>query len=287
MEKKVVLIGLGIMGYRIAANFKKAGMLNGVFDRKIEKAEAFSKQFGSEFYKDIESAVKSNDVIVTMLYDDSSVIDVYSKAMDYAAGKIFVDMSTISPETSIRVSKDIESKGGEMYDAPVIGTSVVVEKKGLTVLIGGPRDNVGLIEELMGATATSVVYVGPNGSGLYAKLVNNLFLGSYMEALAEAVRFGRSTGLDDNVISSVLIKYSSARSPTSELKVPKMMAGDHSTQFSVKNMLKDLEIIEDTARRKSVPIPSASIALQFYRYLASSGHSEEDISSIYKVLTGS
>ena len=284
MQRKVLIIGLGVMGSRIAANLAGSGKLHGVYDRTVEKARDTAGRLNVTYYPDVVSAVKDNDVIITMLYDDESVSQVYSNVISVSKGRVFVDMSTISPETSIEIAKRIEENGGKMYDAPVIGTSIAVERKNLVVLVGGDRSGFDEIREILSSTANSIVYMGENGAGLYAKLVNNLFLGSYMAALAEAVRFGKRSGIPDDIISDVLVKYSSARSPTSELKVPKMISEDYSVQFSVKNMLKDLEIVGKLAARNTIPLPMASLALQLFRYLEITGHGEEDIAAIYRAL---
>ncbi|CAC11308.1 conserved hypothetical protein [Thermoplasma acidophilum] len=284
MQKKVLLVGLGVMGSRIAANFASAGKLAGVYDRNVDKAKNTASMLKVGFYRDLGEAVKNSDIIVTMLYDDRSVKEVYSQMEQGVQGKVFIDMSTISPDTSIEIAKRIKEKGGKMYDAPVIGTSIAVEKKALVVLVGGDLSGYDEVRDLISATANQVVYMGDNGSGLYAKLVNNLFLGSYMASLAEAVRFGRKNGIPDSTISDVLTKYSSARSPTSDLKVPKMISEDYSVQFSIKNMLKDMEIVDRMASEKRIALPVASLALQLFRYLMDSGYGEEDIAAIYRAL---
>ncbi|KAA8922675.1 NAD(P)-dependent oxidoreductase [Thermoplasma sp.] len=284
MQNRVLLAGLGVMGSRIASNFASAGKLAGVYDRNADKARNTASALKVKYYTDLSEAVRNSDVIVTMLYDDGSVQEVYSKMAADARGKLFIDMSTISPETSVEVANTIKEKGGKMYDAPVIGTSIAVERKALVVLVGGDRSGFDDVRDLLSATANQVVYIGGNGSGLYAKLVNNLFLGSYMASLAEAVKFGRKNGIPDDVITDVLTKYSSARSPTSELKVPKMISGDYSVQFSIRNMLKDMEIVDKLAAERHVVLPMASLALQIFRYLMDLGYGEEDIAAIYRSL---
>jgi len=105
-----------------------------------------------------------------------------------------------------------------MVDAPVIGTSVLVERRQAVVLVGGEDEAFEKAREVVSRFASSVVHVGPNGYGLYAKLVNNALLGSYVAVLAEVVNLGEAMGLSGDVITDVLVKLSSARSPHQSLR---------------------------------------------------------------------
>ena len=277
---RIGLAGLGVMGYRIGANLAKAGKLDLVYNRTTSKAEQFSKEYGVKYTTDPKELINSVDLLITMLSDDSAVLSFLMPLAQYSKGKIIVDMSTISPSTSISIANEVMKNGGIMYDAPVIGTSVFVEQKKITVLLGGPESHVNVVTDVLKETASTILYVGPNGMGLYAKLVNNLLLGVYMAALAEAYNFGIAAGLKPEDIYKVLAIYSSAKSPTSELKVPKMMNSDYSTQFATKHMRKDLEIITKEAQNLHVINPLSSLALQLYRFAESLGYSDADFSAV-------
>lgn len=281
---RVGLIGLGVMGWRIAANLAQDGLLTAVYNRTRQKAEEFSRRYGVQAARDYGELARSADLIITMLSDDEAVREVVSALLPYVSSKIVVDMSTISPETSTSLAEEMKKRGGVMFDAPVIGTSVAVEKRAIVVLVGGPRESYQSVEEVLRHTANAVVYVGPNGYGLYAKLVNNLFLGAYLTALAEAFNFGVRAGLSPQFLIDLFTKYSSARSPTSELKAPKLASRDYSVQFSVKHMRKDLEIIQEVARRLKAPVPLSALALQLFRLAEGLGLSEEDVAAVYEVL---
>ncbi len=289
---RVGLIGLGVMGWRIAKNLREAGLLiGGVYNRTFDKALRFSREFGVEAFKTPSELAKASDVIITMLSDDEAVKNVIAGndgvLSGLRPGSLVIDMSTISPSVSIELANTIKSRGGgEMVDAPVIGTSVAVERKEIVVLVGGSEEAFNRAKDVLQYTAKTIIHVGPNGFGLYAKLINNALLGSYVVALAEVVQLGKAFGLSDSIILDVLTKLSSARSPTSELKVPKMLSGgDYSVQFALKHMRKDLDIVNREASMRGVPIPMASLALQFYRMAEKMGLSEEDFAAVLKVLT--
>ena len=285
---RVGLAGLGVMGWRIAKNLRDAGLLVGVYNRTFDKALKFSRDYGVEAFRTPGELARASDVVITMLSDDEAVRSVIAGSDGVLSGlrlgSLVIDMSTISPSVSIELANMVRSRGGDMVDAPVIGTSVAVERKELVVLVGGSEDAFNRARDILQHTAKTIIHVGPNGYGLYAKLINNALLGSYVVALAEVVQLGRAFGLSDSVILDVLTKLSSARSPTSELKVPKMLSGDYSVQFALKHMRKDLDIVNREASMRGVPIPMASLALQFYRMAERMGLSEEDFAAVLKVL---
>ncbi|BFI74979.1 NAD(P)-dependent oxidoreductase [Sulfurisphaera ohwakuensis] len=280
---RVGLAGLGVMGYRIGANLVKSGKLDVVYNRTVSRAEQFSKEYGVKYVTDPKELIKSVDLLITMLADDSAVSSFLLPLSPYAKDKIIVDMSTISPSTSISIANEIMKNGGIMYDAPVIGTSIFAEQKKLTVLLGGPESHVNTVTEILKETASTIIYMGKNGMGLYAKLVNNLMVGVYVAALAEAYNFGISAGLKPEDVHKVLALYGSAKSPTSELKVPKMMNSDYSTQFATKHMRKDLEIITKETQNLHVVNPLSSLALQLYRFAEALGYSESDYAAVLEV----
>ncbi len=218
-----------------------------------------------------------------MLSDDNAVSSVYNEIIPESSGRILIDMSTISPSLSIEISRKIKENGGIMYDSPVIGTSIFVEQKKITFLIGGPKEKFSDIKNILQSTASSIFYMGSNGMGLYAKLVNNLLLGAYASALAEAFNFGIKSGLDPNDVVKLLSELSSSKSPTSEIKSPKMLNGDYSTQFATKHMRKDLEIVQKESQNLKVITPLSSLALQLFRMAEAMGYSEADYISIVEV----
>ncbi|MGB9729717.1 MAG: NAD(P)-dependent oxidoreductase [Thermoprotei archaeon] len=279
----VGLIGLGVMGWRIGANLVKANSLNIVYNRTLNKAENFSKIYGISYARSLEEISKNSDFIITMLSDDTAVSSVVNQILPYLKGKILVDMSTISPSISIELAKKVMENDGIMFDAPVIGTSIMVEQKKIVVLVGGPNEYFNTIKGILQHTSSSIIYIGENGMGLYAKLVNNLLLGSYIAAIAEAYNFGIKSGLDPNIIAKILTELSSARSPTSELKVPKILFTDYSTQFATKHMRKDLEIVQKEAQRIKAITPMSAIALQLYKMTEGLGLSESDFVSIFEI----
>lgn len=283
----VGLIGLGVMGSRMAANLNSAGLLNRVYNRTPQRAQEFEERFGVTSSPTIRALVEGCDVVLTMLSDDGAVREVYAEIAPHVRKEMMVvDMSTIAPSTSIELAGSIKRGGAFMFDAPVVGNSSGLEKKEVSILVGGNEEKFNALRPVLQATAKEVVYVGINGAGLSLKLVHNLALASYIVALSEAAHFGLASGLGKDAIEKLFTSLSSIRSPNSALKVPKILNSDYTTTFSLKHMVKDLALIESEAARNHSPIPLASASLQLYRIAQQMGLGERDyiaVSELFRI----
>ena len=277
-----------MIGSRVGARLDNAGSLDKVYNRTKSKADSFAQRRRVAISHDIKSLVSDCDVIVSVLTDDQAVRDFIGKTSDVSLeDKTFIDMSTISPSTSVSISAELGGRGAEMLDVPVVGSANAVERGEAVLLVGGEK---GLFESnthLLHAIANEVVYVGPSGSGLRLKLIHNLVLASYVAALGEAIHFGLGGGLDPALIHRLLTALSSIRSPNSAIKVPKILNSDYSTQFSLKNMIKDLGIIEGEARLQGSAIPMGALAAQLYTLAHERGFSGEDFSVVAEMFKNS
>ncbi len=280
---RVGVIGLGVMGSRIAANLAQAGMLVGVYDRTRSKAQEFSRSHGVQAFDSPESLTSNVDAVISVLSDDAAVSEVISRVAPVSSGRLIIEMSTISPQVSVELASRVKERGGVMFDAPIMGTSVDVEAKRITVLVGGPREHFSRAEAILRNTAGRVVYVGPNGMGLYMKLAGNMAFAVFLAGLAEAVSFATRAGLTSEQVSDLLLNISGTRSPTSGLKVPKILSSDFSVQFALKHMRKDTEIMVREAQRLRVPLPVTSIVSSLLRMAENMGLGDLDVAALVEL----
>lgn len=280
---KVGLVGLGVMGYRLGANLAKNGLLKAVYNRSVEKARRFTSEFGVEYTQDLAQLAGGVDVIITILSDDQAVSSTVTKLLPHIKGKTLVEMSTITPTLSVELAQSVSSQGGAMLDAPIVGTSVMVERREIVVLVGGGEEDFGRVKPILDTLSNKVVYVGGNGMGLYAKIATNLLLGAYIASIAEAFNLGLRAGLDPKILERIFTELSSARSPASQLKTPKIANSDYTTQFALKHMRKDLEIVQREAQRLGAFTPISDLSMQLYRACEALGYSEQDFAAIAEV----
>ncbi len=162
---RVGLVGLGVMGWRIGVNLKNSGKLDVVYNRTQSKAQEFSERYQVKSASSLKELVQDSDFIILMLSDDTAVRETVTSMIPMLKGKTLIDMSTISPSLSMELAIEVSKVGGKMYDAPVVGTSIMVEQKKLTVLVGGPEEGFREVQDLLMSTASSVLYMGKNGMG--------------------------------------------------------------------------------------------------------------------------
>ena len=281
---RVGVIGLGVMGSRIAENLYRAGLLTGVYNRSRAKAEDFhAKHPDVKVYSSPAELAADVNYIITVLSDDAAVSSVIEALLPHVKGKVIIEMSTISPTTSVSLAAKVSEAGGVMFDAPIMGTSVDVEQKRITVLVGGPRERYPEIEPILSVTAGRVLYVGPNGFGLYMKLAGNMMFAAFINGLAEAINFAQRAGLSPEQITDLFLNISGTRSPSSSLKVPKMLSSDYSVQFALKHMRKDTEIMVREAQRLKVPLPLTSLVSSLYRMAEGLGLGDLDVSALIEL----
>jgi len=281
---KVGVIGLGVMGSRIAENLYRAQILTGVYNRSKAKADGFhSRHPDVKVHSSPAELAAGVDYIITVLSDDAAVSSVVETLLPHIKGKVLIEMSTISPTTSVSLAAKVSEAGGAMFDAPIMGTSVDVEQKRITVLVGGPRERYPEIERILSATAGRVVYVGPNGSGLYMKLAGNMIFAVFINGLAEAINFAQRAGLSPEQVMDLFLNISGTRSPSSSLKVPKMLSSDYNVQFALKHMRKDTEIMIREAQKLRVPLPLTSLASSLYRMAEGLGLGDLDLSAVIEL----
>ncbi len=286
MKQKIGFMGLGIMGTPMAANLMKAGYPVMVYNRSPEKAEPLVKQ-GAGLASNPENLAKAVEVVIAMVTGPEALSDLLwgahgaGKAFNF--GKVFINMSSVSPRHTRELAAQLEPTGVIFIDAPVSGTKKPAEDGTLIILAGGPQEKVQELEPLLGAMGKKVVYCGAVGQGSMMKMFINLLLALMMEGFAEALNFGRLGGLSlpamlDTVFSGPL------NCSLFQMKAPNLEKKAYPAAFPFKHMTKDIKYIVDTAYELSAPVPVAQTLLHLFQSGVAQGWGDEDISAIARVL---
>ncbi|MCL5268694.1 MAG: NAD(P)-dependent oxidoreductase [Bacteroidetes bacterium] len=283
--KSVAFIGTGLMGRPMAANVMEKGFPITVYNRTKEKTKQLVSA-GARLAENPRQAAEESDVVITMLSNIEAVESVLSgeHGLIRALGKdkVFIDMSTITPAASRKFSELVEATGAKMLDAPVVGTSSVAEKGELSILVGGDPRVLDDVRDIFHAMGKFIFHVGDHGSACGMKLVVNHFISGMIGLLAEGLELSEKLGIDSSVFSNVL-NTSAVKSPVYELRAPKMMAGDHATQFPIRLLVKDLNYITQTAEKVGAVMPMHSLVRDLFSLAATYGYAEQDISAIYEM----
>jgi len=280
------IIGIGQMGKPFAKNISKCGYPLIVWNRTIEKAKSVLGP-GIDLADSPADLAKKADIIILMLSNNEAVEHViFSDNGIYPelnSGKIVIDMSTLSPTFSIDVSKRISKKGAFYLDAPVIGSVPQAERAELTILVGGNYEKFNSVLYIFKCLGKNIFYLGPNGSGLSMKMVNNVVMGGNLEILSEALSLGESLGLDRKTMLDI-ISLGSANSRILELKRENLINNEYEPAFKLQHEEKDLYYALDMARVSKTVMPATAVIHEIYKYGLSKNKGDRDISFIFKIL---
>jgi 2-hydroxy-3-oxopropionate reductase len=278
----VAVLGLGIMGGPMANNLLRAGYDVIGYNRSPAKVAKFVEQ-GGRGAETIAAAVHDADVIVTMLPDSPDVEQVVAGedgVLEHAAsGALWIDASTIRPDVTVRMAAAAADKGIRAVDAPVSGGEAGAIDGSLSIMVGGAAADVDAARPILEAMGTTVVHVGPAGSGQTVKAANQLIVAGTIELVAEALVFLDAHGVDAEAAVKVLAG-GLAGNRILDRKAAGMIAGDYTPGFRVDLHHKDLGIVTAAAREAGVAIPLGAVVAQLMGALRARGHGSLDHSAL-------
>lgn len=289
--KKIGFIGLGVMGYGMAANLIRKNYEVTVYNRTPGKAGGLVELGAKEAFSAAEAGANA-DVIVTMISNDDAIREVYygesGVLKSVRSGTIVIDSSTISPSLARELANQVEQHGGKFLDAPVTGSKPAADAGTLVFMVGGEAATLKAAEDVLFAMGSKVIPMGLNGTGAVAKLAHNTIVGINIAALTEGLAIATSGGLDGSAFLE-LVKAGSAGSKQAELKGDKLLQGDYDVQFSLALMLKDLKLSSVLSDSINVPTPMLEAAKSLFVIGQTMGLSGLDMCSVgqaYEQWTG-
>jgi 3-hydroxyisobutyrate dehydrogenase-like beta-hydroxyacid dehydrogenase len=285
MPKTLGFVGLGNMGGNMAARFMAAGYT--VYGESRTKAHAQHLIDAGLQWRDTPREIaESSDVVFTSLPDDDSLKDA-SKGLlaGLSAGKVWVDVSTVSPSVSRELAGKARERGAAMLDAPVSGSVPQVQTGTLTIMVGGAQDAYREVEPLLRVLGTPA-RVGDNGHGLALKLAVNISLAVQMLAFSEGLLLAERDGVDKKLAADV-ITSSQLGSPMLKLREPLVLDLPEEPWFSVALMQKDIRLAEALAGDLGVPAPTAAVADEWLSRAGDLGYENRDIAALYRALAES
>jgi 3-hydroxyisobutyrate dehydrogenase-like beta-hydroxyacid dehydrogenase len=285
MASKVGFIGLGAMGGPMALNLAKAGFALVVHDIDETKTEPL-KARGAEVAASAQSVAASADrtivIVETTEQAESVIIGAHGIIRGARPGHIVLCMSTIDPFAAQSFADRLASLGIAMLDAPVSGGTGRAQSGELSVIVGGGAEVFAQCQDLFGAMGNRSFHVGPLGSGLAMKLVNNMLVQVNTVAVAEAMVLGVKAGLDPQTIYEV-VRVSTGASAAWELRVPRILVGDFEPGGTIDISYKDQELETAFAKRLGVPLLLANLTQQIYQMARAQGLNKQDGAAVVKI----
>ncbi|MEQ1940540.1 NAD(P)-dependent oxidoreductase [Mesorhizobium sp. CN5-321] len=281
---QVAFLGLGVMGYPMAAHLKhKGGHDVTVYNRTVAKAEKWVAEHGGKLAKTPREAAEGKDFVFSCVGNDDDLREVTVggdgafKAMK--KGAVFIDNTTASAEVARELAAAATASGFAFLDAPVSGGQAGAENGVLTVMVGGEQDVFDRTRPVIDAYARMIGLMGPAGAGQLTKMINQICIAGLVQGLSEGIHFGRKAGLDIEKVVEVISK-GAAGSWQMENRHKTMNAGKYDFGFAVDWMRKDLGICLDEADRNGASLPVTALVDQFYKDVQQMGGSRWDTSSL-------
>ena len=289
---KIGFVGLGIMGKPMAKNLVKAGYEVVVTTHKQAVIDEFVA-LGAAGAKNAADIVKQGcEVIITMLPNSPQVREVaLGEGGIVEGGKsgiTVLDMSSIDPVESQKISAELAKNGIELLDCPVSGGEPKAIDGTLSVMAGGNKETFDKYLPVLKAMAASVVYVGPIGSGNVAKLANQMIVAANIGIVAEALTFAKKAGTDPQLVYQA-IRGGLAGSTVMDAKAPMMLSGNYEPGFRINLHIKDLTNALNAAHAINMPVPMTAQMMEVMQELMN--HDEgacdhDDIVRYYERMSG-
>jgi len=281
----VAFIGLGIMGGPMSANLVKAGYDVVGYNRSPDPVKKLVAA-GGRGADDVAGAVREADIVITMVPDSPDVEAVTCDeggVFDNAAeGALYIDMSSIRPDVSVRVAKIGTERGLRVLDAPVSGGEAGAIDASLSIMVGGAAEDFEAAKPVLEAVGKTIVHVGPAGSGQTVKAANQLMVAGNIQLLAEAIVFLEAYGVDLTAALEVL-GGGLAGSTVLNRKGAGMLAREFAPGFRLTLHNKDLGIVTSAAREAGVVIPLGAVVSQLVAAMVARGDGGLDHSGLLKL----
>ena len=279
-------ISLGSMGSRIAKRLLDAGHRVSGYNRTRAKAESLL-QSGMQWKDTPREVAQAADITLSMVRDSaalSSVTDGPDGILaGLSAGKIYVDLSTVSPRLSRDLAGRVASSGAQMLDAPVSGSIPAAESGTLIIFVGGNADVLERVRPVFECLSQKIIHVGGNGTAIATKIAINLNLPTQLISLFEGLLLAERSGIPREVALDSLLN-SVAASPAMKYRAPLILNMPEEVWFSAAMMQKDLRPALELGEELGVELRTVQLAQEMLAKAEELGYGDEDFAVLFKVV---
>ena len=261
----VGFIGLGIMGEAMCYNIIKKH--NGpvfIFDINENQMDTVAG-YGGIPCKNVAEVGAKSDVIISIVPRSEHSLDVYTQICDVADDtKMCIDMSTIDPGISLKIRDMLAEQGCAFLDAPVVKSQEAAWLGDVGIYVGGPREIYEQDKPILRYMGRSIIHMGDNGKGLIMKICHNAIVAQIQNGVNETLALARENGIDLDKYSAA-ISYGVGQNYYYDSKQIALMNQDYTTQFSVENMAKDVEICRRLIDSEGISMPGLEVSRAIYK----------------------
>jgi len=279
-------VGLGVMGGGVAKRLLDAGHNVTGWNRTRDKAQ-WLVDAGMHWADSPRGVAERSDIVFTMVTNTAAVQAVTDGPDGILAGlgpgKVYVDMSTASPENSRALAERVVELGAQMLDAPVSGSVITLEQGKLTVMVGGDDAVFERVRPVLEAIGPKVFHVGPNGAAVTMKIATNLSLAVQMLAFSEGVLLAEKSGIPREKAVEVMLA-SVIASPMVVYRGPFVLEQPEEAWFDVNMMQKDLNLALELGRQLDVPLPTTAVTNEMLTTARALGLEKKDFAALFDAL---
>src|SRR3984893_4282833 len=256
------------------------------YNRTPSKAEWLVRK-GMKWVDSPRAVAAGSDVIFSMVTNSAALASITEGPDGILAwltsGKIFADISTVSPAFSREVAAKVRAKSADMVDSPVSGSVITLQEGKLSVMVGGRRETFEKVKPLLLDIGPKVTHVGDNGLALVMKIGTNLSLAVQMLAFSEGVLLAEKSGIAREVAVDVLT-HSAVASPMIQYRGPFVLPQPAEAWFDVIMMQKDMVLAMDLGRQLDVPLPTTAASNEILTAARALGFAKYDLACMFAVL---
>ena len=279
-------IGLGVMGGQMVKRLLDKGHVVTGYNRTRAKAQWLVDR-GMKWGETPRAVSAAADITLSMV-TNTEALKTVAEGPDgflagFSAGKVLIDMSTVSPAASRALASKVREKGADMVDAPVSGSVITLQEGKLSVMVAGRRETFDRVKPLLQDIGPKVTYVGENGLALSMKIAINLSLAVQMLAFSEGVLLAEKSGIARETAVDVLT-HSVIGSPMVQYRGPFVLKMPEEAWFNVNMMQKDMLLALEMGRQLDVPLPTTAVTNEFLTAARGMGLVEQDFAVVFEVL---
>jgi 3-hydroxyisobutyrate dehydrogenase len=286
MAQTVAFVGLGSMGAGMARSLVRNEFTVRGYDIRAEPLERLAVDGGQPCGSAADAGIGANVAVVIVLTADQAeqaIFGSHGLAETLPRGSVVVCMSTMSPTRALALGERAGAMGLRWLDAPVSGGTVRADEGTLTTMVGGDAAALETARPVIEGFSQYVFHLGPVGAGSTAKMVNQILVYCNLAASVEAMTLCRKAGADPQAVYDVICTAMGS-SAIFASRVPKIIDGTYQSGGSLRIALKDLGIVEDTARDLGIPMLMTAQATQLFRATAAAGRLDEDDLAVARLM---
>jgi 3-hydroxyisobutyrate dehydrogenase-like beta-hydroxyacid dehydrogenase len=279
-------VGLGVMGSGMVERLLAADHIVIGYNRTKSKAQRLLDQ-GMKWADTPCAVARAGDLVITMVTNTEALHAVTGGPEGILAGlsggKVYIDMSTVSPAASRELAGQVAARGAQMLDAPVSGSISTLQEGKLSIMVGGARSALEKALPVLEAIGPKVTHVGGNGLAVSMKIATNLSLAVQMLAFSEGMLLAEKSGIAREIAAEVLLN-SVIASPMVKYRGPFVLKMPDEAWFDVDMMQKDLLLALEMGRRIEVPLPTTAATNQMLTAARGMGFAKQDFAILFEVL---